>query len=61
VNAIVEWARTHRVDRLELLVTSNNDGAVKFYQRLGFALTGITTPYVNDSTLSDCEMIRTIG
>jgi ribosomal protein S18 acetylase RimI-like enzyme len=61
VNAIVEWARTQSVGELELLVTSNNDGAIKFYQSLGFVLTGITTPHVNDLTLSDCEMIRTIG
>lgn len=42
VGAIVEWARTQRVDRLQLLVTSNNDAAIRFYQRLGFSITGIT-------------------
>ena len=60
VSEVVQWARTQRVKTLQLLVTSNNDGAIKFYQRLGFALTAFTTPHVNDSTLSDCEMCRTI-
>ena len=61
VGAIVEWARTQRVDRLQLLVTSTNDGAIKFYERLGFALTEMTTPHVSDPTLSDCEMSREIA
>jgi GNAT superfamily N-acetyltransferase len=61
VNAIVEWARTQSVDRLELLVTSNNDDAIKFYQRLGFTLTGMITPHVNDPSLSEREMCRIIA
>ena len=60
VSEVVEWARTRRVKTLQLLVTSNNDGAIKFYQRLGFASTGFTKPHVNDSRLDDCEMCRPI-
>jgi ribosomal protein S18 acetylase RimI-like enzyme len=60
VNAIVDWARAQGAGILQLIVTSNNDGAIKFYQRLGFTLTGKTGPYRNDPALNDLEMIRSI-
>lgn len=61
VEAIVAWARTQNVRTLLLLATSNNDGAIKFYQRLGFSLTGKTEPYRNDPALLDYEMRRSIS
>src|SRR5689334_13177261 len=39
VNAISDWARVEGAGLLRLVVTSNNHGAIKFYQRLGFAIT----------------------
>jgi ribosomal protein S18 acetylase RimI-like enzyme len=60
VEAVVTWARTQNVCTLFLLVTSNNEGAIKFYQRLGFALTGHTEPYANDPALSNYEMTRSL-
>ncbi len=41
---IVDWARMQNIPRLTLLVTSNNDAAIRFYEHLGFAMTGKTTP-----------------
>src|SRR5437764_3417865 len=45
VDAIFDWARAHGARTLQLIVTSNNDGAIKFYERLGFTPTGRTAPY----------------
>jgi ribosomal protein S18 acetylase RimI-like enzyme len=58
VEAVVSWACSHNVRTLQLLVTSNNEGAIEFYQRLGFALTGHTEPYANDPALRNYEMTR---
>ena len=48
--------RKHRVASLFLHVTSNNDGAAHFYERLGFTRTGSTIPYPNDPALIEFEM-----
>lgn len=61
VNAIFEWARAHGARTLELIVTSNNDGAIEFYKRPGFTLTEKTVPYRNNPALNDFEMIRSIS
>ena len=60
VNAISEWARDRGVRTLLLMVTSSNVGAIRFYERLGFALTGRTKPYPNDPTLTKYEMAASI-
>jgi ribosomal protein S18 acetylase RimI-like enzyme len=60
VEAVLAWALTNQVRTMQLLVTSNNEGALKFYQRLGFTLTGYTEPYANDPALSNYEMIRPV-
>jgi len=61
VDAIIAWLRVKSVRTLQLLVTSNNDPAIRFYQQLGFQLTGRTEPYANDPALSNLEMIRSIS
>ena len=61
VNAIIDWARAQGTRTLQLIVTSNNDTAIKFYECLGFKLTGKTAPYRNDPVLSDLEMIRSLS
>ncbi|MBM4260879.1 MAG: hypothetical protein FJ143_15875 [Deltaproteobacteria bacterium] len=33
---------------------------IKFYEKLGFAMTGQITPYRNDATLSNYEMARAL-
>jgi ribosomal protein S18 acetylase RimI-like enzyme len=60
VDAIIDWARGQNAQTLELIVTNNNDAAINFYTRLGFAFTGKTSPYRNDSALNDLEMIRSL-
>ncbi len=61
VEAVVSWACSQNVRTLQLLVTSNNDSAIEFYQRLGFSLTGKTETYRNDPALSNYEMISSIS
>jgi len=61
VEKIVDWARLKSARTLMLLVTSNNDPAIRFYQQLGFQMTGRTEPYANDPALSNLEMIRSIS
>jgi ribosomal protein S18 acetylase RimI-like enzyme len=61
VEAVLAWARAKNVQAMQLLVTSNNDTAIQFYQRLGFTLTGYTGTYANDPALKDYEMIRSLS
>lgn len=58
VNAVIDWARSEGATTLRLMVTSNNDIAMRFYERLGFRRTGKTEPYPNDPMLFEFEMIR---
>jgi ribosomal protein S18 acetylase RimI-like enzyme len=60
VKAITDWAHMQRARTLQLLVTSNNEPAIKLYERLGFRMTGWTAPHPNDPDLCDCEMSRAI-
>ena len=61
VDAVAAWARAQDMLYLCLMVTSNNDHAARFYQRLGFALTGRNEPYRNDQALLNFEMHRSLS
>lgn len=56
VTSVIAWARSRQVRTLQLMVTNANETAIRFYERLGFALTGRTEPYPNDATLKELEM-----
>ncbi len=60
VNEILGWAHLRGVRTLQLMVTSNNEPAALFYQRLGFTRTGRTEPYPNDPAVIEYEMSRPI-
>jgi ribosomal protein S18 acetylase RimI-like enzyme len=60
IDAINAWAQTKRATNLQLMVTNINKSAIDFYEQLGFAMTGNTEPYPNDSTLIEHEMSRPI-
>jgi ribosomal protein S18 acetylase RimI-like enzyme len=60
VNGILAWAGPRGVRTLQLMVTSNNEPAILFYQRLGFTRTGRTEPYPNDPAVIEYEMSRPI-
>jgi len=56
VAAVQAWARARGVHELRLMVTSSNQGAIAFYERQGFSLTGNIEPYPNDPSLIEYEM-----
>ena len=60
VDAVVAWAIRRGVLVLRLMVTSCNEQAMRFYDRLGFVRTGRTEPYPNDPALIEWEMARRI-
>jgi ribosomal protein S18 acetylase RimI-like enzyme len=60
VNGIADWARLRGADLLQLMVTSSNEAAMLFYERLGFTRTGRTEPYPNDLRLIEYEMARSL-
>lgn len=60
VNEVLRWAHLRGADTLLLMVTSNNEPAIRFYERLGFTRTGRTEPYPNDPGVIEYEMLRAI-
>ena len=60
VNAVGNWARQRNVRTLLLMVTSNNEPAIRFYEHLGFTRTGRTEPYPNNPDIVEYEMARPI-
>jgi ribosomal protein S18 acetylase RimI-like enzyme len=60
VDAVADWARRRGARSMRLTVVSNNEGAIRFYERLGFAKTGRTEPYPNDAALIEYEMAKGI-
>jgi ribosomal protein S18 acetylase RimI-like enzyme len=61
VNEVLAWARLRGARTLQLMVTSINEPAILFYQRLGFARTGRTELYPNDPALIEYEMSRVVS
>jgi ribosomal protein S18 acetylase RimI-like enzyme len=60
VDEIVDWSRQRGVHVMRLMVTSSNEPAMQFYQRLGFSRTERTEPYPNDPALIEYEMSKVI-
>lgn len=61
VNEVFKWAHRRKARILRLMVTSNKEPAILFYERLGFARTGKTKPYPNDPAVIEYEMSRLIS
>lgn len=61
VKAVLDWAGKRNVHTVLLMVTSNNEPAISFYERLGFTRTGRTEPYPNDPAVLEYEMSRDIS
>lgn len=60
MNEVLKWAHSRNARSLVLMVTSNNEPAIRFYERLGFTRTGRTEPYPNDPAVVEYEMCRPI-
>jgi Acetyltransferases len=61
IDAISVWAVERGVKTIKLMVTNVNDGAMEFYRRNGFSMTGKTEPYPNDDRMIEYEMVRVVG
>jgi ribosomal protein S18 acetylase RimI-like enzyme len=60
VTSIISWARSRQARTLRLMVTNTNETAIRFYEQLGFAMTGRTEPYPNHPALRELEMALSI-
>jgi ribosomal protein S18 acetylase RimI-like enzyme len=60
VKEVLDWARRRNAHTVLLMVTSNNEPAIQFYERLGFSRTGRTEPYPIDPAVLEYEMSRII-
>jgi ribosomal protein S18 acetylase RimI-like enzyme len=58
VTEVLKWARDRNAQVLQLMVTSNTEPAIRFYERLGFTRTGRSEPYPNDPAVIEYEMSR---
>jgi len=61
VNNVIDWGRSRQAVSLNLMVTSCNCGAMRFYESMEFFKTGRTEPYPNDAALIEYEMSRDIA
>ncbi len=57
IEALSAWARARRLKEMKLMVTSVNQNAIQFYERVGFRMSGITGPYPNDPAITEYEML----
>jgi ribosomal protein S18 acetylase RimI-like enzyme len=56
VGSVATWAAGHGCRQIVLNVTSVNDAAMRFYEQLGFTMTGKTEPYPNDPGIIEYQM-----
>jgi len=61
VNEVLRWACLRGASSLLLMVTSNNEPAMRFYEKLGFGRTGRTGPYPHDTGVLEYEMSRAVS
>lgn len=60
IEALKNWAQAHGAEELTLMVTSVNQGAMDFYRRVGFQMSGKTGPYPNDPAVIEHEMVLSL-
>ena len=60
IDSVEAWARPRGVRTLKLMVTSTNDPAIAFYERLMFVRTGKTAPHRNNPAVPEWEMARPV-
>lgn len=61
VEAVERWARSRGARQLLLDVTTSNEPAIHFYEKLGFTKTGKVQPYPNDPKLQEYEMRKPLA
>lgn len=58
VRAVTDWVAAQGAPVTKLTVTENNARAIRFYEGIGFEMTGESEPYANDASLRLLEMAR---
>jgi len=58
VAALLSWATTRDARTVGLWVTRGNDRAQRFYERIGFTVTGEVQPLPSDPCKNEMRMIR---
>jgi ribosomal protein S18 acetylase RimI-like enzyme len=61
IDSVIAWNRERGVRELALMVTGVNEGAIAFYDRLGFKRSGLTSEYPNNPAIIEHEMLMTLG
>ncbi|HEX6338232.1 MAG TPA: GNAT family N-acetyltransferase [Jiangellaceae bacterium] len=61
VNAVSAWAAGQGAARVHLSVTDGNERARRFYEKLGFVLTGEQHPLPGNHTVQEFGMVRSIS
>lgn len=61
VGAVHAWAATRAAEQLRLWVVDGNERALRFYQRMGFVLTGERQPLPANPAVQELGMVRSIG
>lgn len=60
VEAVVTWAKSLGVDRIQLWVAESNPAALKLYQRCGFTLTGERGELPHNESITELRMVRAL-
>jgi len=58
MNAVTKWAEDRQAARISLGVAESNLGVQKFYERLGYADTGIRVPLLSNPSLRVIVMAK---
>lgn len=58
VEAVLGWAAAGGADTIALWVTKDNDRARRFYERMGFEITGDVQPLPSDPCKDEIRMVR---
>lgn len=61
IDAVVDWARTAAVSRVELWVMRGNDPAQRLYESAGFVVTGDHQPFPSDPCRDEIRMVLSIS
>ena len=57
IDALKSWAGSRGLPEFRLMVTRVNQGAITFYERVGFRMSGKTATYPNDAAIVEYEML----
>jgi ribosomal protein S18 acetylase RimI-like enzyme len=60
LRAVINWARSRKLEQLELQVTEGNAPAIRLYERIGFTDTGRRDAHAANPNLRVIQMILTL-